>query len=474
MKFYNTLKRKKEDFIPIKKGEVKIYSCGPTVYFTPHIGNLRAALFVDVLKRVLRYYKFKIYDVVNVTDVGHLVSDEDAGEDKMLKASKRENKDPYEIARYYEEIYIDNLKKLNIILPKYMPRATENIVEQIKVIQELENNGFTYKTSDGIYFDVSKFKEYGKLSGQSLDEKKAGARVKLDDEKKNPQDFALWKFAVGDNKNHIMKWDSPWGEGFPGWHIECTAMSNKYLGENFDIHTGGIDHIPVHHENEIAQNTCSKAIKNINFWMHNDFFTVDNGKMSKSLGNTYTLQDLIDKGYSPLALREVCLRTHYRKKANFTFESLDAGENNLKKINDFYTKFKEIKIDENLDSCLTKIPEKYLDKFEDAIKDDLNTPLALAAVYEFMTEINRKQLFSLCDKEEILNFMERTDIVLGLLENKGEIPQEILKLAQERKIARDKKDWKKSDELRDKIKLLGYDIKDTKDTKEAYILNIIK
>ncbi|MCA9459541.1 MAG: cysteine--tRNA ligase [Nanoarchaeota archaeon] len=473
MKFYNTIKRKKEDFIPIKKGEVKIYSCGPTVYSTPHIGNLRAAIFADILKRILRYYKFKIFDVVNVTDVGHLVSDENDGEDKMLKASKRENKDPFEIARHYEDIYVDNLNKLNIILPKYMPRATENIQEQINVILELEKNGFTYRTNDGIYFDVSKYKEYGKLSKQSLDEKKAGARVEVDSEKRNPQDFALWKFIVGDNVNHVMKWDSPWGMGFPGWHIECTAMSNKYLGDSFDIHTGGIDHIPVHHENEIAQNTCSGVVKDVNFWIHNDFFTVNNGKMSKSLGNVYSLQDLIKKGYTALALRELCLRTHYRKKANFTFESLDAGETNVKKINDFYTKFKEIKIDENSDTCLTKIPEKYLDKFENAIKDDMNTPLALAAVYEFMTEVNRKKLFSQCDKEVILEFMERTDLVLGLLENQEKIPKEVLKLAKERKLVRDNKDWKKSDELRDKINSLGYEIKDSKEAKEGFIINLI-
>lgn len=474
IKFYNTLNRKEETFTTYEKGIVKIYSCGPTVYSKQHIGNMRAAIFVDVLKRVLRYFEYKVIDVVNITDVGHLVSDDDEGEDKMLKAAKKENKDPYEIARYYEEIYKNDLHKLHVVLPKYLPRATDHIKEQLNIIEDLEREGYTYQTSDGIYFDVSKFSEYGKLSGQSLEEKKAGARVEVRSEKRNPQDFALWKFLVGDNKNHIMKWDSKWGAGFPGWHLECSAMSSKYLGNHFDIHTGGIDHIPVHHENEIAQNKCSHAVENVRFWMHNAHLVVDGEKMSKSIGNVYVLDDLIEKGFNPLSFREMCLRSHYRKQMNFTFESLQAGEANIKKINDFYYRFENIKVSEDeIESDIEKIYYKYMDQFELALKDDMNTPVALSAVYEFMNEINRKKIFSSEDVNLVLDFMKRTDKVLALIETEEKISEELVELARKRKAARDMKDFAMADRLRDEIKEKGYEIKDSKDAKEGFILTRI-
>lgn len=471
IKFYNTLTRKKEEFISLEKNKVKIYSCGPTVYSYQHIGNMRAAIFVDVTKRVLRYFNYQVIDVLNITDVGHLVSDEDAGEDKMLKAAKKENKNPYEIARFYEDAYINDLKLLNIILPKYMPRATEHIAEQIDLIKDLEKNKFTYKISDGIYFDVSKFKEYGKLSGQSLEEKKAGARVEVKSEKKNQADFALWKFLTGDNKNHVMKWDSPWGVGFPGWHLECSAMSHKYLGDEFDIHTGGIDHVPVHHENEIAQNVCSGEIKRVNYWLHNAHLLVDNEKISKSLGNGYVLSDLIGKGLSPLAFRELCLRSHYRKQVNFSFESLDAGQSNVKKINDFYNKVLIMKANEEANDLIKPIFNKRLDDFEEALKDDMNTSVAIASVYEFISDVNKKSILSENDIKLSKEFIERTDKVLGLLEKKVEISKEIIEIARKRKAARDKKDFKESDRLRDELKKLGFEIKDSNDVKEGYILN---
>ncbi len=472
IKFYNTLSRKKEEFIPLQKDTVKIYSCGPTVYSFQHIGNLRAALCWDFLKRTLRYFNFKVIDVMNITDVGHLVSDEDAGEDKMLKAAKKENKDPFEIARFYEDVYKQDLNKLNIIPPTYMPRATDHIKEQIQIIQELEKGGFTYKTSDGIYFDVEKFKDYGKLSGQSLEQKKAGARVQVDSEKHNPQDFALWKFLTKENENHIMKWDSPWGQGFPGWHIECSAMSHKYLGSQFDIHTGGIEHIPVHHENEIAQNTCSHEVDKINFWMHNNHMLVDGEKMSKSLGNTYTIADLEKRGFDPLALREICLRSHYRKQINFTFESLEAGVANVKKINDFVARLNNMIASPDVKDELAKTYKKRLDEFENGLKDDLNTPIAVAAVYEFINDVNKKKILSEKDKEMAIEFMQRVDKVLGLIKQ-NEIPAEIIELAQKRLKARADKNWEESDKLRDEITLKGYEIKDSKEAKVGYILSKI-
>lgn len=468
IKFYNTLTRSKEEFKPIDEKVVKIYSCGPTVYSTQHIGNMRAMIFVDILKNVLRYFNFKILDVINITDVGHLVSDSDDGEDKMLKASKKEKKDPYEIARIYENFFIEDLKKLNITLPKYLPRATDHIKEQIQIIKELEKKDIAYKTNDGMYFDISKFKDYGKLSKQKLEDKKLGARIEKDDLKRNPQDFALWKFLTKDNLNHVMKWESPWGIGFPGWHIECSAMSSKYLGNHFDLHTGGIEHISIHHENEIAQNKCSHDI-NVNYWLHNDHLMVNSEKMSKSLGNVYYISNFIEKGYNPLAFRELCLRSHYRKNVNFTFESLEAGMKNIKKLNDFYSYLNSFKPNSKKNN-IQELYNNRIKDFKEALADDLNTPKALAQVYEFMNDFNKEKELSQKDLDLGIKFMQETNSVLCLLEN-NEIPKEIIELTKERIVARKNKDWQKSDELRDKIKELGYIIRDSKKSKEGYILD---
>lgn len=469
IQFYNTLTRKKEQFSPIEKGVVKVYSCGPTVYSHPHIGNWRAYIFSDVLKKVMRYFSYEVIDVINITDVGHLVSDSDDGEDKMLKASKKENLDPYQIARKYEREFIKGLEKLHIQKPNYLPRATEHIKEQIEIIDELKQKDIAYLTDDGIYFDVSKFNDYGKLSGQKLEEKESGARVELDSQKRNPQDFALWKFLTGDNKNHIMKWDSPWGVGFPGWHIECSAMSSKYLGNHFDIHTGGIDHIPVHHENEIAQNSCSRDIK-VNYWIHNDFITVDGEKLSKSLGNSYTLEELEEKGYSTLDFREMCLRSHYKKGVNFTFDSLTQGKSNVKKINDFYEKLQNLEASDVEDS-LVEAFKKYMDEYEAALKDDLNTPEAMAAMYNFMNRVNKEKALSQRDIDLALEFITRVDSVFSLLEKEEGVSLEVMELALKRKEARDSKNWELADQLRDEIKDMGYEIKDDKSTKEGYRLS---
>ena len=472
LKLYNSFTRKKEIFKPLFDNEVRIYSCGPTVYSQQHIGNLRAALFGDILKRTFRFFGYEVIDVVNITDVGHLTSDSDEGEDKMLKAMKKEQKDPYAIAQHYEQIYKQDLEKLNIIQPKYMPRATQNIAEQIEIIKELEQKGYTYTTEDGVYFDVSKFKDYGALSGQRPEEKKAGASGRVDiGEKRNSQDFALWKFLTGDNKNHIMKWESPWGTGFPGWHLECSAMSSKYLGEQFDIHTGGVDHIPIHHENEIAQNTCSGCVEKVNFWMHNDFMRVEDEKMSKSLENIYTLSDIINKGYSPLAFRELCLRAHYKKQMNFTFESLKAGETNVERYNNFFDEIESFKTTSTqLQEQVKSIVDTYIEAFSKALADDINTPEALAAVHEFMNEINKLEQLSEEDKDCILSTIYDFDLVLGLRREKEEIPQEIIDLAEERKQARENKDFQKADELRDTIAQKGWDIKDDKQLEKGYIL----
>ncbi len=317
LKLYNTLTREKEEFHPIKQNVVTMYSCGPTVYNYAHIGNLRTYVFMDMLRRSLRYCGYKIKGVMNITDVGHLLSDADDGEDKMEKAAKEQKKTPREIADYYTEIFFKDLTRLNIGKPEIIAKATEHIPDMISYVQDLVKKGYGYETSDGIYFDIAKFDGYGKLSRLNLDEQIAGARVEVNTEKRHPADFALWKKA---EKNHIMQWESPWGMGYPGWHIECSAMSRKYLGVTFDIHTGGVDHIPVHHENEIAQSEAREDTKTVNTWMHGEFMLVDGGKMSKSLGNTYTIDNLIERGYSPLAFRYFCLNAHYRKKLNFTFE----------------------------------------------------------------------------------------------------------------------------------------------------------
>ena len=309
LKFYNTLTRTKEEFRPLNGNTVTMYSCGPTVYNYAHIGNLRTYIFMDLIRRTLKYEGYKLKGVMNITDVGHLMADSDDGEDKMAVASREQNKTPWEIAEQYTKVFFEDLAKLNISKPEIIAKATEHIPEMIDYVKSLEEGGVSYETSDGIYFDISKFPRYGCLSRANIEEQLAGARVEVNDEKRHPADFALWKKA---DPLHIMQWDSPWGKGYPGWHIECSAMSRKYLGECFDIHSGGVDHIPIHHENEIAQNEVLTGKQSVRFWMHGEFMLVNNGKMSKSLGNTYTIADLEKKGYDPLDFRFFCLNKGIR------------------------------------------------------------------------------------------------------------------------------------------------------------------
>jgi cysteinyl-tRNA synthetase len=457
LRLYNTLTRKKENFVPIDEKRVTMYSCGPTVYNFAHIGNLRTYVFTDLLRRVLKYDGFKLKGVMNITDVGHLLSDGDEGEDKMETASRKQGKSPEEIAAFYTAAFLTDLKRLNIGLPEILAKATDHIGDMLEYVGVLVEKGYAYQTADAVYFDISKFPEYGKLSRLKLDDQIAGARVKVNESKRNPADFALWKIA---EPNHIMKWDSPYGKGYPGWHIECSAMSRKYLGEVFDIHTGGVDHIPVHHENEIAQNEARAGKKTVNYWLHGEFMCVDGGKMSKSLGNTYTIDNLVERGYRPLAFRYFCLNAHYRKKLNFTFESMDAAQTAYLRLLDLLYKHKNSSAEISPDTL-----NGYTEKFNAAIDDDLNAPLALGILWTMLKEPFSRKIY-----ETALVF----DRVLGLGLDKpeplkeekteqAEVPQEVAALVLERSEARKNRDWAKSDELREKIDALGFKVIDSKD-----------
>jgi cysteinyl-tRNA synthetase len=448
---YNTLTRKKEEFKPLKKGEVGIYTCGPTVYWYQHIGNMRAYIFSDVLQRVLEYNSLKVKKIINITDVGHLTSAADTGEDKMEKAAKRERKTANEIADFYFKQFDIDLHKLNIKEPFKWTKATEHIKEQIELIKKLEAKGFTYKTSDGIYFDSTKFKDYGKLARLKIDKLQAGKRIDMG-EKKNATDFALWKFSNPEEKRQ-QEWASPWGVGFPGWHIECSAMSMKYLGETFDIHTGGEDHIPVHHTNEIAQSEAATGKKFVHYWMHNAFLTFKGEKVSKSEGGLYTISELEKMNYSPLTFRYLCLLTLYRYPLDFSLDNLEAAKNAYEHL---VRKVSELRKSSEKGKDKTK---EYQEEFLDAINDDLNTPLAIQVVWKLLDD-------SEFDTEKKLALLEKFDNVLGLgikdmREEEIKLPDEIKQLVDERENARKEKKWKEADTLRNKIKDKGYVVEDS-------------
>jgi len=443
LRFYNTLTRQIENFAP-QRDEVRIYTCGPTVYDYAHIGNLRTYVFEDILIRLLKYKGYKIKRVMNITDVGHLTSNEDIGEDKIIVGAKREKKTPWEIAEYYTKAFKDDIKELNILEPDVWAKATEHIKEMIELIRILEKKGFTYRTSEGIYFDISKLSRYGRLSRLKLEGQIPGIRVKVSREKRNPSDFALWKFA---SPSHIMQWDSPWGRGFPGWHIECSAISRKYLGDVFDIHCGGVDHIPVHHTNEIAQLEGATGKVPARFWMHGEFLLVEGGRMGKSEGNAWTLRDIKKRGFKPLALRYFYLTAHYRAKLNFTWKALESFQRTLEKLWGEVSTYGE---PEAVDSS-------YKEKFLQEMEEDLNTPRALAVVWKLVRD---SQLRDGQKRTLLLDF----DKVLGLgLEKIGgeEIPQEIRSLLEERNKAREAKDFFKADTLREEIKKRGWRVEDT-------------
>lgn len=460
MKFYNTLTRSKEEFAPMDGKTVRMYSCGPTVYNYAHIGNLRTYVFMDLLRRALRREGYKVKGVMNITDVGHLLSDADEGEDKMEKAAKEQSKSPYEIAAHYTSVFFSDLAKLNIGRPELTPKATDHIPEMLDFVYRLCDAGYGYETADGIYFDIAKFPGYGKLSRLNLEDQLAGARVEVNGEKRHPADFAVWKKAP---REHIMQWDSRWGKGYPGWHIECSAMGKKYLGDVFDIHTGGVDHIPIHHENEIAQSQALTGENPARFWMHGEFMLVDGGKMSKKLGNTYTLDQLAERGYSPMHFRYFCLNAHYRKKLNFTFEGMDGAKTAYERLTAALARHKA-----GAERLSEEEKAAFRAAFGREIADDLNVPGALGELWTLLRRPYSRDVYDLALE---------ADGVFGLSLEEGarraeerareaqaaDVPEEAKAVAEERLAARRAKDWAKSDLLRDRLKDMGYAVKDAKD-----------
>lgn len=442
---YNTATRKKEEFKPIEEGKVGIYSCGPTVYSSPHIGNMYAYVVWDVLVRTLKYLGYETRQVVNITDVGHLVADSDDGEDKMEKGSRMTGLSAWDLAKKYEAEFVDNLDKLNIEHPWKMPRATDNIKEQIELIRKIEANGFTYRTSDGIYFDTQKFPGYGDFAHLNLEKLRDGASLEVNPEKKNQTDFALWKFSPKNEKRQ-MEWDSPWGVGFPGWHIECTAMSTKYLDNPFDIHTGGEDHINIHHTNEIAQGFGAFGAQTANVWMHNAFITFNGAKISKSTGGLYTVGDLQEMGFDPLAYRYMILSSHYRKGMSFSIDNLKAAETAYKKLKAFVFGQKG------------KVIDEYKSAFEAKMADDLATPEAVALTWKLI----RDDKFSSEDKRATIKDFDK---IFGLELDKKlveeDVPKEVEELGERRLEAKMAKNWAEADKLRDEIKSKGYIIEDS-------------
>jgi cysteinyl-tRNA synthetase len=452
LKIKNTLTGKIEEFTPIKKGlfsnkKVGMYNCGPTVYNRAHIGNLRAYIFSDLVRRALEFNNFKVNQVINITDVGHLTSDSDEGEDKVEQQAKKENISAEEITEKYTLEFFNDLDRLHIEKSKItFPKATDHIQEQINLIKNLEKKNLTYKTSDGIYFDTKKIDDYGKLGNIDIEGLKEGQRVEKNPEKKNATDFALWKFS-GDTKRQ-QEWESPWGVGFPGWHLECSAMSIKYLGKSFDIHTGGVDHVNIHHNNEIAQSESSTGKPFSKYWMHVNHIQIEGEKISKSLGNVIYLDELEKKGYSPMSYKYLLYSAHYSTLINFTEENLKASQKALFKIYDFLNKINED----------GEINEKYLKEFTEVINDDLNTAKSIAIIFDLLSD---DEVSDEDKKSTILKFNEFLNLGFdNPVIPEIEIPEEVIKLAKERSEARKNKDFETSDNLRDKIKELGFEIKD--------------
>lgn len=462
MKFYvyNTLTRKKEEFIPIKEKEVLMYACGPTVYNYAHIGNLRTYIFEDILKKSLEYNGYRVKHAMNITDVGHLQSDCDSGEDKMMLGAKRENKSVWEIARFYEDSFFEDCKKLNIKVPTIVSRATEHIEDMIDLIRTLESKGYTYVSNGNVYYSIDKFKDYNKLANLSLDDLEAGSRIEIDENKKNPLDFVLW-FTNSKFTNQIMQWDSPWGRGFPGWHLECSAMSMKYLGEQMDIHCGGVDHIPIHHTNEIAQSEGAIGHKWVNYWIHGEFLVLDNGKMSKSSGDFLTVSKLIEEGYSPLDYRYLCLQSRYRKQLVFSYETLKDAQNSYKALK---RRIENLRNDINEDDIIdnNKI-DLYKNKFIETINDDLNIPNAFSVLSMVIKdkELNSREKVCLIeDFDRVFSL----DLLIDDTKINAEIDGEYInKLIVERNEARKNKNWSLADSIRDKLKEMNIELVDTKE-----------
>jgi len=453
LKLYNTLNRKKETFKPIKKGKVGLYTCGPTVYWFAHVGNLRTYIFEDILKKVLKYNGYKVKHVMNITDVGHLTSDADTGEDKMEKGAKREKKTVWQIADFYTKAFKKDLKSLNISKPDIWIKATDAIKDQIDLIKILEKKGFTYKTSDGIYFNTSKLKSYGRLTGSKKKKIRPGARVKIVKGKKNPTDFALWKFTPPGVKRE-MEWNSPWGPGFPGWHTECVVMSIKELGIPFDIHCGGIDHITIHHPNEIAQAEAAYGKIFARYWLHGEFLILKEGRMAKSEGNIVVLDTLIKKGINPLTYRYLALNAHYRSKLTFSWQAIKGAEQSL---NNLYERVREMKVSSK-QKVVSDKQKRYKNKFLEFLNDDLNTPKALAIMWKTIKDkkLSNREKYNL-----LLDFNKIFGLNLDKVK-KIKIPQKISGLVKKREQLRKESQWKEADKIRKEIEKLGYQIKDTK------------
>lgn len=441
-----------------------MYNCGPTVYDFQHIGNLRSYIFADILRDTLLYNGYSVKQVINITDVGHLTSDADAGEDKMERGAKKAGKAVQEIAEEITKAFWNDLEQLNIDIKSILfPKATEHINEQIAFIKTLEEKGYTYKTKDGIYFDTSLFKEYGKLGNIDIEGLREGARIEQNKEKRNATDFALWKFS-NETKKRQQEWESPWGTGFPGWHIECSAMSMKHLGKQIDIHTGGMDHIPIHHNNEIAQSESITGKKFVNYWLHNAFITIEKQKISKSIGNTILLRNIIDRGFSPLAYRYWILSGHYRTPMNFTWDALESAQTALFKLHRYLV--------EESGTKKGTVSSLYQQKFHAFINDDLNTPRGIALMWDLIkdaTVSNKNKRATMLNFDTVLKlgFKESDKRLLDMLagtEKKlsvGEIPEKIKKLLEEREEARKNENWEEADRLRDEIQEQGYEVSDT-------------
>jgi len=478
---YNTLTKKKQVFKPIKGELVGLYTCGPTVYSYAHIGNLRTYIFEDILKRVLLYQGYKVKHVMNITDVGHLTSDADTGEDKIEKAAKKLKKSAFEIAEFYTKSFFADCEKLNILSPDIIAKATNHIEEDIELIKALEKKNFTYQTSDGIYFDTSKLKDYGKLTGMNFkklnETLRAGARIELSSEKKNITDFSLWKFSTKNSKRQ-MEWKSPWGIGFPGWHIECSAINLKYLGNAFkgknffpkkaqtiDIHTGGIDHIPIHHTNEIAQAEAATGKKFVNFWLHGEFLILKDARMGKSEGNTILIKNIEESGFSSLAFRYLILNSHYRTSLEFSQKALENAQESLNNIHNFILDclIDKKKISKQKRTVLTL--KKIKNEFEKAVNDDLNTPRALAAFWKLIRDYYQNRHYNKNNPKEVYTLALRLDKVLGLGLDKIKLvipPKKIKELAKKREQLRKTGEWAKADEIRKIIEKSGFLLEDTK------------
>lgn len=465
LKLYNTLSNQKEVFESIERGKVGIYTCGPTVYDYAHIGNLAAYTYADTLRRYLDYSGYEVRHIINITDVGHLTADDlgqaDSGDDKMLKAALREKKTPEEIAKFYTKRFFEDIEKLGLKKASYYPRATAHIKQMISIIEKLIKKNLAYEKNGNVFYNVEKFKEYGKLSNKKIEDLHHGARLDNHPDKKNSFDFALWLKAPD---NHLMKWSSPWGEGYPGWHIECSAMSMEYLGETFDIHTGGEDHVFPHHENEIAQSEGCNGKILANYWLHNRFLLVDGQKMSKSKGNFYTLSDIEKKGFSPMDFRFLVLSAHYQSSLNFTWKSLEQAQTNREKIVRFmedFSKLDSTKINKDKVSSLPKM----IGKIEKSMDDNLNTAKSLSHVFELISELNKRLSQEKMTSDELTagkKLIQVLNKVFGITkEKKIKIPTEILTLAKKRDQARKDKDFELADKLRNELIIKGYSTEDT-------------